>query len=253
MSVSSFLFPMLYTIFLWWFGTGIILLLNQRPRSTHQATFWMSGMVLLFALVGLKTSANLNTVAGAYCGFTCALLVWAWQEIGFLLGYVTGSRRTPCPPDCRGVRKAFYAFQTIFHHELALIVLGTAVVIATWGGSNLVGLWTFLILWAMRQSAKLNVFLGVLNLNEKFLPVHLQYMHSYFTKRAMNPLLPISILLACLVALPLWQHAFAANASAYQIASSTILATLLSLAILEHIMMVLPFSTDGLWKWGLRS
>ena len=61
MSVSSFLFPMLYTIFLWWFGTGIILLLNQRPRSTHQATFWMSGMVLLFALVGLKTSANLNT------------------------------------------------------------------------------------------------------------------------------------------------------------------------------------------------
>jgi putative photosynthetic complex assembly protein 2 len=213
----------------------------------------MSGMVLLFALVGLKTSANLNTIAGAYCGFTCALLVWAWQEIGFLLGYVTGSRRTPCPPDCRGVRKAFYAFQTIFHHELALIVLGIAVAIATWGGSNLVGLWTFLILWAMRQSAKLNVFLGVLNLNEKFLPVHLQYMHSYFTKRAMNPLLPISIFLACLVALPLWQHAFAANASAYQIASSTILATLLSLAILEHIMMVLPFSTDGLWKWGLRS
>jgi len=244
---------MLYTIFLWWFGTGIILLLNQRPRSTHQATFWMSGMVLLFALVGLTTSANLNTVAGAYCGFTCALLVWAWQEIGFLLGYVTGSRRTPCPPDCKGVRKAFYAFQTISHHELALIVLGIAVAVATWGGSNLVGLWTFLILWAMRQSAKLNVFLGVLNLNEKFLPVHLQYMHSYFTKRAMNPLLPISILLACLAALPLWQHAFAANANAYQIASSTILATLLSLAILEHIMMVLPFSTDGLWKWGLRS
>ena len=213
----------------------------------------MSGMVLLFALVGLKTSTNLNTVAGAYCGFTCALLVWAWQEIGFLLGYVTGSRRTPCPPDCKGVRKAFYAFQTISHHELALINLGIAVAVATWGGSNLVGLWTFLILWAMRQSAKLNVFLGVLNLNEKFLPVHLQYMHSYFTKRAMNPLLPISILLACLAALPLWQHAFAANANAYQIASSTILATLLSLAILEHIMMVLPFSTDGLWKWGLRS
>lgn len=209
--------------------------------------------MLLFALVGLKTSANLNTVAGAYCGFTCALLVWAWQEIGFLLGYVTGSRRSPCPPDCRGLRKAFYAFQTISHHELALILLGMAVAIATWGGSNLVGLWTFLILWAMRQSAKLNVFLGVLNLNEKFLPVHLQYIHSYFTKRAMNPLLPISILLACLVALPLWQHAFASNASAYQVASSTILATLLSLAILEHIMMVLPFSTHGLWKWGLRS
>jgi putative photosynthetic complex assembly protein 2 len=178
MSMSTFAFPLLYTIFAWWFGTGIILLLNQRPRSTHQTTFWMSGIVLLFALVGLKTSANLNTVAGAYCGFTCALLVWAWQEIGFLLGYVTGSRRIACPPECRGLRKAFYAFQTIAHHELALLVLGAAVALVTWGGTNLIGLWTFIILWAMRQSAKLNVFLGVLNLNEKFLPVHLKYIHT---------------------------------------------------------------------------
>ena len=253
MSMSTFAFPLLYTVFAWWFGTGIILLLNQRPRSTHQTTFWMSGIVLLFALVGLKTSANLNTVAGAYCGFTCALLVWAWQEIGFLLGYVTGSRRTTCPAECRGFKKAFYAFQTIAHHELALLVLGASVALVTWGGSNLVGLWTFIILWAMRQSAKLNVFLGVLNLNEKFLPVHLKYIHTYFTKRAMNPLLPISVLLACLFAVPLWQAAFATGASPYQVASSTILASLLSLAILEHILMVLPLSTEGLWKWGLRS
>jgi putative photosynthetic complex assembly protein 2 len=69
----------------------------------------------------------------------------------------------------------------------------------------------------------------------------------------MNPLLPISILLACLVALPLWQQAFSFQGSPYQIASATILATLLSLAILEHLMMVIPISIDGLWKWGLRS
>jgi putative photosynthetic complex assembly protein 2 len=105
----------------------------------------------------------------------------------------------------------------------------------------------------MRQSAKLNVFLGVLNLNEKFLPVHLKYIHTYFTKRAMNPLLPVSILMACLFAIPLWQTTFATGVTPYQIASSTILATLLSLAILEHILMVLPLSTEGLWKWGLRS
>ncbi|NDB22989.1 MAG: DUF3623 family protein [Burkholderiaceae bacterium] len=105
----------------------------------------------------------------------------------------------------------------------------------------------------MRQSAKLNVFLGVLNLNEKFLPVHLKYIHTYFTRRAMNPLLPVSILMACLFAIPLWQTAFTTGVTPYQIASSTILATLLSLAILEHILMVLPLSTEGLWKWGLRS
>jgi putative photosynthetic complex assembly protein 2 len=69
----------------------------------------------------------------------------------------------------------------------------------------------------------------------------------------MNPLLPVSILMACLFAIPLWQTAFTTGVTPYQIASSTILATLLSLAILEHILMVLPLSTEGLWKWGLRS
>jgi putative photosynthetic complex assembly protein 2 len=82
----SIVWPILYAIFIWWFSTGIILLLNQRNPSTYKNTFWVSGMVLALALVGLKTSANLSTVAGAYCGFTCAILVWGWQEIGFLFG-----------------------------------------------------------------------------------------------------------------------------------------------------------------------
>ncbi|MBJ7379681.1 MAG: DUF3623 domain-containing protein [Polynucleobacter sp.] len=252
MSFNTFFWPIIYTIFAWWFGTGIILLLNQRHRSTYQATFWMSGLVMLFALLGLKTSANLTSVAGAYCGFTCALLVWAWQEIGFLLGFITGPRRVACPEGCRGWKKAWYAFQTIAHHELALIILAVAIVTVTWGGSNLIGLWTFLILWVMRQSAKLNVFFGVLNLNEKFLPVHLKYIHTYFTCKTMNPLMPISVMVAMLFAVPLWQNVFAEGAGPYQIASSAILGTLLSLAIVEHILMVLPMSTERLWKWGLR-
>ena len=45
-------------------------------------------------------------------------------------------------------------------------------------GANQVGLWTFVILWAMRQSAKLNVFLGVRNLSEEFLPEHLRYLET---------------------------------------------------------------------------
>jgi hypothetical protein len=28
---------------------------------------------------------------------------------------------------------------------------------------------------------------------------------------------------------------------------------ILSLAVLEHILMVVPFSSEGLWKWGMRS
>ena len=45
------------------------------------------------------------SVAGAYCAFTCALLVWGWQEIAFLLGCVTGPRRSACPHGATGWRR----------------------------------------------------------------------------------------------------------------------------------------------------
>jgi hypothetical protein len=33
----------------------------------------------------------------------------------------------------------------------------------------------------------------------------------------------------------------------------TLVATLLSLAILEHLFLVLPLPFENLWRWGLRS
>ena len=249
----SIFWPILYSIFIWWFSTGIILLLNQRHPSTYKNAFWVSGMVLALALVGLKTSANLSSVAGAYCGFTCAILVWGWQEIGFLFGYVTGPRREPCPENCRGWQKMYFAFKTIQHHEIALVILALAVTMMTWGGSNQTGFWTFMILWLMRQSAKLNIFLGVLNLNERFLPNHLKYIFTYFTCKPMNPLLPLSVIGGVLCAIPLWQAAAHPSSSDFRVASMSLTGAILSLAVLEHILMVVPFSSERLWKWGMRS
>ena len=160
----------LYTVFVWWFSTGVILYLNGMPRHTFKFTMTGATVVLVAALYALVITSQITEVWAAYCAFTCAVLVWAWQEIGFLLGFVTGSRRQACPEGATGWRRARYAFQAVSHHELALVILGVAVWLATKDGENQVGFYTFLILWAMRQSAKLNVFLGVRNLNEDFLP-----------------------------------------------------------------------------------
>jgi putative photosynthetic complex assembly protein 2 len=169
-----------------------------------------------------------------------------------LLGYITGSRRVLCPSDAKGWQRAWYAFQTINHHELALLVLGIVLAILHIDAVNTTGLWAFVILWVMRQSAKLNIFLGVLNLNERFLPDHLKYLQTYFRRRPMNYLMPFSVVLAVLVVTPLWIDIFTATESAFALTSKTLLATLLSLGILEHILLVLPFSSEGLWKWGFR-
>ncbi len=251
--MSQYLLPVLFTIFVWWFSTGAILWLGRLPRSSFRWTMLGSTLVLGFALVGLAMSAAQTTVASAYCAFTCAVLVWGWQEIAFLLGYVTGARRTPCPPDSRGWQRAWHAAEAILHHELALVVLALLVFAAGWNQPNQTGWWTYLVLWSMRLSAKLNLFLGVRNLSENFLPPHLAYLQSYFTRRAWNWLMPVSLSAATAVALPLWMAVSLQPADGFAAASLCLVAGLLTLAVIEHLFMIVPLPTGWLWKWGLRA
>jgi putative photosynthetic complex assembly protein 2 len=251
--MSAWALPLLFSIFVWWFSTGVILYLDGLPQRSFKWTMLATTVVLVLALWGLSVSSAGQTVSDAYCAFTCAILIWAWQEMAFLLGYVTGPRRTPCPPEATGWPRARLAFEAVLHHELALVLLALAVLAVTWDAPNPTGWWTYLVLWTMRQSAKLNIFLGVRNLSESFLPPHLLYLQSYFTRRRMNPLLPFSVVVATVMVLPLWGQLLAPHVSAFQVAQHALVASLLSLAILEHLLLVAPLPSEGLWKWGLRS
>jgi putative photosynthetic complex assembly protein 2 len=251
--VLEYALPFAFAVLVWWAGTGAILYLDGLPRSTFPRTMTVTTIVASLAVWGLWYSSGQATVAGAYCGFACAILIWAWQEVAFLLGYVTGPRRGPCPPGATGWRRARYAFEAVSHHEVALVFLALAVVAATWDRPNHTGLWTYLVLWIMRQSAKLNVFLGVRNLNADFLPDHLKYLQTYFVRAPMNALFPMSVAAATLAAIPLWQGAVHPDADAFASTSRALVASLLTLAILEHALMVLPLPAERLWAWAMRS
>ena len=123
----------------------------------------------------------------------------------------------------------------------------------TWGEPNQVGTQTFLVLWVMRTSAKLNVFLGVRNLSEEFLPPHLAYLQSFFRRRAMNALLPLSVLGAGAVLVGLVMGAADPATPAAAVVGTALVATMLALAILEHLLLVLPFPSTALWRWAMRS
>ena len=105
----------------------------------------------------------------------------------------------------------------------------------------------------MRLSAKLNVFFGVRNLNEAFLPDHLRYLGSYFRRRTMNVLFPLSLIGSGALAVAVWQHALADTTRPFGAIASTFVAMLLTLALLEHVFMMLPLPTERLWGWGMRS
>jgi len=251
--MADFGLPALYALFIWWFSTGAILWLDGLPARTYRWSMLGATMVLVGALCGLAASSADDSVLGAYCAFSCGLLIWGWQEMAFLMGYATGPVKAPCPPDARGWRRFVLALQAILHHQIAILAGAVAVVVATWGQPNQIGTWTYLLIWGMRQSAYINVFLGARNLNEQFLPDHLRYLGSFFLARPMNLLFPFAVTAATLLTALLFHRALAAGASDFEAAGFTFLGTLAALATLEHWFLVLPIPAEALWKWGMRS
>jgi putative photosynthetic complex assembly protein 2 len=251
--MTDYALPVLYALFIWWFSTGLIVYLDGLPRRTFRLSMAVATLVLMLALWGGAASADDVSRAGAWCGFTVGLLAWAWIELSFLTGWVTGPWKQPCPADATGLRRAGYAIAAILWHELAIIVMAVLLAFVTLDRGNPTAFWTFVILWAMRSSAKLNVFLGVRNLAEEFLPAHLKYLESYFARRPMNILFPVSVTAGTVVTVLLFAAGAAPHASAFTATSTALLGTLLALAVLEHWLLVLPLPATLLWQWSLSA
>jgi putative photosynthetic complex assembly protein 2 len=244
--------PALFTILMWWFSTGLVLCAVRRPQHTRALSLWIATTLLVAGGYGLYVTAHDTSMTGVYGGFVAALVVWGWHELTFLLGIVTGPQTTPCASKRHERAPLMESIGTVAYHELAIAVTGLAVFALTYGGENTTGLWTYMILWILRLSAKINVYLGVPNLTEEFLPKHLQYLKTYFCHRPMNMFFPVSITGATIATAMLIGTASDATTDA-SAASATILATLMGLALVEHWFMVLPFDSTQLWKWGLAS
>ena len=245
--------PTLYAVFVWWFATGLILHLDGLRPETFRWSMGGATAVLVAACWGLAASAADPSPSGAFLAFTCALLAWGWVELSFLTGWLTGPRKAPLEPGVSGWPRFVAALGAVLWHELAILA-GVALVLAlTWGGPNQIGSGTFLVLAAMRLSAKLNVFLGVRNLAESFLPDHLSHLRSFFRRRRANALFPFSVAASTAACALLFGEAFAPGADAFRVVGFTLLGTLMALAVLEHWFMVLPVPFEALWQWGLRS
>jgi putative photosynthetic complex assembly protein 2 len=251
--MSQYVLPALHSLFIWWFSTGVVLYLDGLPQRTFRWTMLGATVVLAIALAGLSLSSADTTVGGAYAAFTYALLAWSWIEVSFYLGYVTGPRTQTCPEGCGGWAHFGHAIMASLWHELAIFVLAATVFLLTWDQPNQVGAWTFCVLWWMHQSAKLNVFLGVRNLNEEFIPDHLSFLKSFFTKKPMNLLFPVSVTVSTIMAVVLFQRALSPSATAFEVAGFMNVGTMMALAILEHWLLVLPLPFAAIWAWGLTS
>jgi putative photosynthetic complex assembly protein 2 len=249
---TALLAAALFAAFVWWFSTGLVLLADGLPRATYPATLAAGALLAVAGGAAVIHASALATTASAYLAFGGTLLIWAWIELSFLTGWITGPRRIALPDGQGGLVRFRMAVAAILWHEAAILLAGVALIALTWGEPNPTAALTFAVLWVMRTSAKLNLFFGVRNLNDELLPPHLRYLRSYFRRRSMNGFFPFALALAGVALVLFAREAFDPAAPLPLRIGVTLAGTMLLLAIIEHLLLVLPFNANALWGWAQR-
>ena len=243
--------PLIAAVAIWFVSTGAILWLDRRPRATYGTSLALLGAASIGALVAVAATAHDRSPLGAYVGFGAALTIWGWHEFAFLIGAVTGPRRADLPAGAQGLRRFRLAAQTVIHHEVALALTLLLIAALTWDAPNVTAAETFGLLFAMRLSTKLNIFIGVPNLSTDMLPAHLAYLKSYFRVRPAG--LPFVASLIGLSALASGLGSRALGASEGEAVSASLAFALVALGLLEHLFLVMPIRDAALWRWASRA
>jgi putative photosynthetic complex assembly protein 2 len=238
--------PILATLALWWGSTGAIFYVDNLPPRTYPFTLAGATALVAFALWGLAATADDTRQSAAYGAFSYGLICWGWQIVTFYTGAITGPCRMPCPQELRGLSRFVQAVRTSLYHEMSALVGAVILLAITHGRVNQIGFWTYVTLWWMHESAKLNVFFGVPNLGVEMLPERLRYLASYMTRRPMNMFFPLSVTISTIVTMWLAARAVSATTS-FAASSFTMLGTLMALAVAEHWFLVAPLNGNALW------
>lgn len=247
-------FAALAALFLWWFSTGAILIVVRHAEHRGRLAHLRATIMALPALGGgawlFELTRHTETVAASYLGFVAALLIWGWVELAFLTGVVTGPNTTHCHDRARGWERFLRAYGTIAYHEILLVAILLLMLVTSRDAPNTVGLWTFIVLFFARISAKLNLFLGVPKINLEFLPSPLAHLPSHFRIAKVNWLFPFSVS-ALSFAVYCWVERLLQTNLPAETVGFALLSSLTALALLEHWLMVLPLPDEKLWRWML--
>ena len=240
--------PLLVVAGLWFGSTALVLWLDSRAPSSFGRSLAWSGIVATGGALLLGLTVDDTSIGAAYLSFAGALAIWGWHELSFLTGVVAGPNRAPCPPRLTSWARFRAAAATLIHHELAMAATAALLLALAWGRTNPTGAYAFALLFGLRLSAKLNIFLGVPAFADELLPPHLGYLRSYFTKAPATPFFALSLLAATGAAG--WFAAQALTSEGGAAVGASLLFTLAALGVVEHLFLVMPVRDAALWRWA---
>ncbi len=244
----TFIAPLLFALGTWWLSTVVLLWRSQRAEPKCRVTMAAMSLVAVLGILLIIETRDWTSPAGAYLAFVGGLALWAWHEMSYFLGAITGPRPEACPPGERMTQRFVLGVKASLWHELAIVATAAGLIWLTWSHSNQIATLTFVTFWLMRWSAKMNIFFGVRNLHEEFWPEHMRYLSSYVQSARMNAFFPLSMLLAGFALFWMVTTARAAMPGSLDQVGLTLVASMLGLAILEHVLLFLRVPDAVLWK-----
>jgi Protein of unknown function (DUF3623) len=231
--VSELVIPVVVALLVWWASTGVVMYLDGLPKRTFAWSIALSSWLALGALVGLYFATKSTTPGAAYLAFGSAIVLWGWHELTFLTGFITGPRKQASDAPASRWAQAVQATEALIYHEVAIALTIGVLLVITSGEPNQFGLWTFV--------------------GEEFLPQHLKYLSGFMRRRSMNALFPFSIAMGVIAVAVAAMRALEPGATEHQVTGYVLLASILALGVLEHVLLMLPISAQGLWRWSMRS
>ncbi|MEZ4638187.1 MAG: DUF3623 family protein [Caldilineaceae bacterium] len=159
--------PLLFVLFLWWFSSGLIMMLYGRSQRTIRWGFGAATVLAILSIGGLVATRHSQDPFSVYLAFACGTVLWGWLIASYYLGFITGPIPSLSANDpkvqrwsqLRGWSRFFTALRTCLYHEVASLAVILLVAVLTWSYPNRWGLWTLLSLLIM-HSSWLNVFSG---------------------------------------------------------------------------------------------
>lgn len=244
----------LAALFLWWFATGALLWrvhhADRAGQGAHRASVIYGLPLLALGALGTWISLESATIPNVWIAFLSALSLWAWVELAFLSGIITGPNTAPSKPALNPLFRFLSAFGTVAWHELLLLAMLAVLWTSTQEAGNAFAFWTFAVLFAARISAKLNLFFGVPHINLGFLPKPLTHLAGHFRQGPVTAFFPLSATALAFATACFLERAYTATEDG-AVLGFTLLTVLTSLALLEHWFMVWRIRDDKLWAWLL--
>jgi len=183
--VTAFFFSLIF----WWFSTAVIMYLSFIP-NTRTFSFIASLALAGLSIYLLYHFRNDTSERAIYISFTAGVLIWAFVEVSFYSGYIVGPSVRPIFSIKPSMDSFFRAVHQSAYHEGLVLFLACCLFGISAKAKNKFGLYVFLMFWFMHQSAKLNIFLGVVNTGKELVPETVESMTHYMTIAHMNWLFP---------------------------------------------------------------